>query len=84
MIIKLNNNYFIEGNKYSYDLKRTVISEKTGNEYSDTIGYYPNVALALKKYAEVSVAATEEEITLDEFIKRYEALVQEVLEIGKK
>ena len=80
MIIKLNNNYFIEGNKYSYDLKRTVISEKTGNEYSDTIGYYPNVALALKKYVEISVVATDEEIEMKEYIERYEELVREVLE----
>ena len=80
MIIKLNNNYFIEGNKYSYDLKRTVISEKTGNEYSDTIGYFPNVALALKKYVEISVVATDEEIEMKEYIERYEELVREVLE----
>ena len=78
MRIKLKNDYEIVATRYSYDLVKNVVS-KNDKPYERTIGYFPNVALALKKYVEISVVATDEEIEMKEYIERYEELVREVL-----
>ena len=80
MIIPLDNDYVIELDQIGNHtlIKKTSIKEgkHEGKERNIIIGYYSNVATALKKYISLSLVESAEQMSLIDYIERYEKLLE--------
>lgn len=80
MIIPLDNNYVIELDQIGNHtlIKKTTIKDGKyqGEERNIIIGYYSNVASALKKYISLSLLDESERMSLIDYIERYEKLLE--------
>jgi hypothetical protein len=85
MIIKLDERYFIEDEKYGYILvdkeslqtKNDKKSDKDFDTYRQ-VWYFADLHKALKRYCKLVLSESGAVISLGEYIKRYEDLMAHV------
>jgi hypothetical protein len=83
MIIKLpNENFYVDfdkdGNYTLYETKTTQSGKNAGTKYDTPIGYYNTLSSAVKRYISRQLGESEDTITIEQFLKIYERLVNEV------
>lgn len=79
MLIKdiLLEPYFIDFDGVQYTLKETCKTEKgdnIGSEYEQTIGYYTDLAFAVKKICQLEISK-KDSFTLKEFVDEWKKLM---------
>lgn len=83
MIIELPNDLFYvvfdkDGNYTLYERRFTKEGKYVGKEYNDVIGYFGSLGSAVKRYISRQLAESEDTVTIEQFLKVYEKLVDEV------
>ncbi|GAB1229613.1 hypothetical protein PY370_02040 [Lactiplantibacillus plantarum] len=75
MIIKINNGYQVEAQKYNNwalqrvtDSKGGRLTDKLGKPTPKTIGYYPDLSLALKAFYTQRLIDDNEVLKIDEYL----------------
>jgi hypothetical protein len=69
--------YFIQLDDHGYVLHKSITAEDSGKEYSQVIGYYSNLAYALKALAKNEVMSINYN-SLQEFISSYETVINKL------
>ena len=69
--------YYIQLDDYGYVLHKGIIAEESGKEYSQVIGYYNNLAGALKALAKNDTMNKSYD-SLQEFISHYESVINKL------
>lgn len=79
--MNLEHGYFLESDKYSVNLCKTLISEKTNKPYDIVIAYCNNTKRALERYAEELVKMNlESSYDLTQFINKIDRYIDTVIE----
>lgn len=69
--------YYIQLDDYGYILHKSITAGDSGKEYSQVIGYYNNLAAALRATAKNEVMSKNYD-SLQEFIDKYESVINKL------
>lgn len=82
MIIRIDSCFTIEidtvGNHSLTETQKVKSGKNKGNDYRVIHGHYRDVAGAVRKYLEINAVGHEEQLTLVQFLDRYEKLLNDV------
>lgn len=82
MTIRLDNYFTIDidtiGNHSLTETQKVKSGKNKGNDYRVIHGHYRDIAGAVRKYLEINALGHEEQLTLIQFLDRYEKLLKDV------